>query len=172
MPAGESQGIEAGRDAPSSPAPREPGGSGSTARPLARTPLWIAGTVGALVGVVAVVAWSRRAADPDRYFREARAALDAKQTDRAAAAVRKLEALREPTPFDRLLRAQVDEALGRPDDALAELSRVEAPHPLAPVARLLAGQIEVRRHRLRAAEALFLEAVALEPKAVQAHREL
>lgn len=133
---------------------------------------WIGAAVVALAAAIAVGALARRPVDPDRLFREARAALDAGQSDRAQQIVNRLARLRAPGPFDRLLRAQVAEARGRPDDAVAELDAVADSHPLAPVARVLAGQIEVKRYRLRAAEAQFLRAVAREPKAVQAHREL
>jgi tetratricopeptide (TPR) repeat protein len=126
------------------------------------------GLLGALIAKV----WWWRPADPDRLFREIRAQLDGGHPDRAEAMVNELRRLRDPTPFDRLLRAQVDEAQHRPDEALAELSRVEDSHPLAPVARILAGQIEVKRFRLRAAETHFLRAIALKPQAVQPHREL
>src|SRR5207248_6126052 len=57
-------------------------------------------------------------------------------------------------------------------EAVAELARIDDAHPLAPVARVLAGQIEVRRGRARAAEAAFLAALRLAPYTVQAHREL
>src|SRR5207245_1511075 len=43
---------------------------------------------------------------------------------------------------------------------------------MSPQARLLAGQIELRRNRVRAAEAHLLAASRLDPKLVQAHREL
>jgi tetratricopeptide (TPR) repeat protein len=175
MPVGESQRAEPGCGVPDPTRTRDTAGRAETTvavRLRGRNPLWIAGVVGTLLGVAAVVIRSPHAGDPDRLFREARAALDARQPAKAAEAVEALLRLREPTPFDRLLRAQVDEALRRPDEALGELARIEAPHPLAPLARVLAGQIEVKRYRLRSAEALFLAALALEPKAVQAHREL
>ena len=141
-------------------------------RPRNRTIVRFALAAGVVLIAVAMLASSRRPPDPDRWFREARAELDAGHPDRAALAIQKLVLLRPPTPFDRLLRAQVSEAQHRFEDGLSDLAAIDDAHPLAPVARLLAGQIEVRRHRLRAAEAQFLRTVALEPKAVQAHREL
>ena len=140
---------------------------------LRNRPIFLVAIVtGVLLTTAALLSWSRRPPDPERWFREARAELDAGHPDRAEKAIRELERLRPPTPFDRLLRAQVDEAQDRPEAGLANLAAIDDAHPLAPVARLLAGQIEVRRHRLRAAEAQFLRTVTLEPKAIQAHREL
>jgi len=126
----------------------------------------------ALLSAAVYTAWSRRGEGPDALFRRARAELVAGHPDRAEAAVRDLARLQRPTPFDRLLRAQIASAGHRPDDAMAELADVADGHPLAPVARILAGQTEAKRFRFRAAEAQFLAAVALSPKAVQAHREL
>jgi predicted Zn-dependent protease len=123
--------------------------------------------------VVGLGAWAATAwRDPDAYFRAARAELDSHRPEDAARALQRLERLRPPTPFDRLLRAQVAEAREKPDEAVAELGAIPDAHPLAPVARILAGQVEVRRHRLRSAEGRFLAALTLEPRAVQAHREL
>jgi hypothetical protein len=98
--------------------------------------------------------------------------LRAGRIDEAEAAALSLSRLRVPTPGDRTLRAQVDVARKRPDDALSELSRVPDEHPAATQARLLAGQIELRRNRVRIAERYLREAVRLDPKQVMAHREL
>jgi tetratricopeptide (TPR) repeat protein len=70
-----------------------------------------------------------------------------------------------------MLRGQLALGLGRPDEALAELARVPDEHYMAARARLLAGQIELRRDRFRFAEEALREAVRLDPKLVQAHRE-
>ena len=43
---------------------------------------------------------------------------------------------------------------------------------MAAQARMLAGQTELRRDRVRLAEELFHAALALDPRLVQAHREL
>ena len=71
-----------------------------------------------------------------------------------------------------MLRGQLALAQHRPDDALAELARVPDDHYMAAQARLLAGQVEIRRDRFRFAEPALREAVRLDPKLVQAHREL
>ena len=71
-----------------------------------------------------------------------------------------------------MLRGQLAVARGRPDEAVAELARVPDDSPLASGARLLAGQVELRRDRFRFAEEALRAAVRLDPKLVQAHREL
>jgi lipopolysaccharide biosynthesis regulator YciM len=115
---------------------------------------------------------SRRSPGPDRLWQSGQAALRAGRIDEAEAAALSLSRLRVPTPWDRTLRAQVDVARNRPDDALSELGRVPDEHPAAAQARLLAGQIELRRNRMRIAERYLREAVRLDPKLVMAHREL
>jgi tetratricopeptide (TPR) repeat protein len=77
-----------------------------------------------------------------------------------------------PTPLDWMLRGQVELAYEHTEEALAALARVPDGHPMASQARLMAGQIELRRHRARIAEQLFREALRLDPGLVQAHREL
>jgi tetratricopeptide (TPR) repeat protein len=80
--------------------------------------------------------------------------------------------LRRPTSFDRLLRGMIASSKQRYDEALAELSEVSEGHPIAPLARIAAGQAELRRGRIRDAEKYFLDAVRLAPYALQARREL
>jgi tetratricopeptide (TPR) repeat protein len=118
--------------------------------------------------------WSVRAktADPDAVWREAEADFRAKRYDRAEAAVRRLARLRPPNSHDRMLAAQVAMVRDRTDDAIAELARVPEGDQLAPQARLIAGQLELRRKHMRAAEGWLKEAVRLDPGLVQAHREL
>src|SRR5262249_1589618 len=70
------------------------------------------------------------------------------------------------------LRGELAAIRDQLEQASADLSRVPDDHNLAPEARLIAGQIERRRGRLRLAEAAFLAAVRLDPSLVQAHREL
>jgi tetratricopeptide (TPR) repeat protein len=131
------------------------------------------GLVAVLIAAAAALAvWLRRAPDPDRLFRQARSELAAGRPERAAALVTRLERVRAPNEFDRLLRAQVADARHRPDEAVAELAFIPDTHPLAPVARLLVGQVEVKRNRLRAAEAAFLATIALEPNSPNPRHEL
>jgi tetratricopeptide (TPR) repeat protein len=92
--------------------------------------------------------------------------------DRGAAAVERLTRQRQPSPVDYFLRAKYAAARHEPDAALVDLARVPDEHPAAPSARLLAGQIELRRDRVRSAEELFKQAIRLDPRLIQPHREL
>jgi tetratricopeptide (TPR) repeat protein len=114
-------------------------------------------------------AWSRSGRNPARIRQETEADLRAGRYEHAAAA---LARLRNLTPRDHVLKAKAAKALRRPDEALAELARVPDDDPAAPRARLLAGQIELQRDRVRRAAALLSAAVALDPTLVPAHRQL
>ncbi|WP_165227966.1 tetratricopeptide repeat protein [Aquisphaera insulae] len=139
--------------------------------PLAsRRRFWIVGLLLAAVG--ASIAWRGGGESPDRLFDRARTELAAGHPERAAAAIERLAARRPPTGFDRLLHAQIDEALSRPIDALDELARIPADDPVAPVARMVAGRLEMQRGRVGAAEAQYLACLAIQPDAVKARREL
>lgn len=128
-----------------------------------------------LVGLVlAVVVAARRRLDddPNRLFMRCDAAFKAGRHAEADAALARLERLRAPTPVDRLLRAEVAEALEQPDRALAELEAIPDDHAVAPLARLRAGQIEIRRGRTRPAEAAFKASIRLMPRGVPPRKEL
>ena len=131
---------------------------------------WVA--VAVIVGTGALGAWgawSRSGADPERIRQETAADLGAGRYEHAAAALARLSDL---TPGDYFVKAQVAKALRHPDEALAALAMIPDNDPVAPRARLLAGQIELRRDRVRRAAAALLAAVALDPTLVQAHRTL
>lgn len=165
---------------PSEPGPREADASGT--RPFHRAgdaELRRPGrgrravlVLGALAAVAVPIAFWRLRPDPNRLLIQAQADFQAGRYAPAEAALRRLERLRAPTPMDRMARAQVAWGLKRGADALEELARIPDDNALAPLAHLLAGQIEVKRDRLRAAEAHFLATLKAEPKAIQAHREL
>lgn len=133
--------------------------------------------VGLLAAIVALGTWGYRAIhpgrpDPEAVWAGAQADLRADRLDRVERAVALLGRLREPTPLDRMLRGQLATALGRTDEAIAELARVPDDHFMAAQARLLAGQSELRRDRFRHAEEALRAAVRIDPRLVQAHREL
>ena len=130
----------------------------------------------AVVGL-AGVAWAchlldRSAPDINAIWAQAEADFMAGRLDRVDAALSRLNRLRLPTPLDHMLRAQYTAARNQPDQALAELELVPDDHFMAAQARLLAGQIELRRNRVRFAETFFQAALAINPKVVQARREL
>jgi tetratricopeptide (TPR) repeat protein len=144
------------------------GGDSRRAWRLRAAALVLAGLV--LVATVAVQ-W-RLHADPNRAFLAADAAFKAGRHAEAEAALRRLERLRTPTPVDRLLRAEVAQALNDTDRALAELAAVPEDHPAAPLARMRAGQIEIRLGRAHAAEAALRASLKLFPGGVQPRKEL
>lgn len=132
---------------------------------------------GGILAVVAVMlGWvalrGMPAADPDRLWQQARLDLVAGRHDQAADTLRRLATLREPTPLDRMLRAQVAMARERPEEAIEQLSTIPDDHPGAVQARLQVGQLELRRGRLRAAEESLLAAVALDPEGKKARNEV
>lgn len=134
---------------------------------------WIA----AALVAAAAAAWAVRArtvagVDPDRLWNEAETDFQAGRYDRTEASLARLARLREPTGLDWILRAQVAMVRRRDDEAIADLARVPEGHRMAAQARLLAGQLELRRKRVRKAESWLLEATRLDPALVQAHREL
>jgi tetratricopeptide (TPR) repeat protein len=126
-----------------------------------------------LLGVAGAHHWlGRSAPDIDAIWAQAEADFMAGRLDRVQTALQRLGRLRTPSPLDFMLRAQYAAASKKPDEALAELAHLPDDHFMAPQARLLAGQIELRRDRVRFAEAFFQAALALNPKVVQARREL
>ncbi|MDR3636274.1 MAG: tetratricopeptide repeat protein [Isosphaeraceae bacterium] len=134
-------------------------------------PFWLVFAV--LVGgglVLSAQSW--RQEDPQKLWDQGEADLTAGRFAAAEAVIQRLAKLRAPTPHDQMLRAQVSLARERPAEALQALSLIPDSSAVAPQARLLAGQIELRRGRLASAEKQLNEAVRIEPKLVQAHREL
>jgi tetratricopeptide (TPR) repeat protein len=131
---------------------------------------WIAAALVAAVGAFgAWGAFTHHGGDPERIRREIEADVRSGRFEHAAALLAKL---REPTARDYLLKAQVSRSAGRADEALAALARIPNSDPTAAQARLLEGQVELRRDRARLAEKSLLEALKLDPTLVQAHREL
>ncbi len=131
-----------------------------------------------MVAILAVSlgVWSfgfRRAEDPDAVWREGETELKAERVDLAEAAAKRLSRLRARTPLDSMLLAQIDIANeSRRRSSGLVLLQIPDDHMVAPQAHLLAGQVELRRHRARFAEQYLRQAIQLDPKLVQAHREL
>jgi tetratricopeptide (TPR) repeat protein len=99
-------------------------------------------------------------------------ALRARQWARAELLLDRLSVFDPSVPEHPLFRAELAKARGRTDEALAVLADVPDSHPLAARARLLAGQIERERERMRRAEGALLEALRLDRGLTQARREL
>lgn len=137
-------------------------------RPAIVACLLIVGAVGAWWGSGR---WGPSPA-PDRVLDRAEQA--ARVGDRGAIR-RALAGWREPvalTDDDRFRLARLRLAGGLIDQAIADFDRVDASSPRAAEARLLAGQLELRRMRLRPAERRLRAALALDPTATAARRNL
>lgn len=141
---------------------------------VGRSKVWIG------LGVAAVVVllgfWGLRGrlsgVDPNLVWREAEANFSRGRYERVEAGLSELARLRAPDPLDWMLKAQMALVRKKDDLALADLEHIPDLHPMAAQARLLSGQIELRRSRLRFAEKSLLEACRLDPTLVQSHREL
>jgi predicted Zn-dependent protease len=136
--------------------------------------VWIGWTSALILLVVGLSLMVRRfwKDDPIRLLARADAAYKAGRYAEVDAALRRLERLRPPTTIDRFLRAEVDVVFDRPVEALAEFAAIPDDHPLAPMARLRTGQIQIRRGLTRPAEAALLAALRLLPRSVQPRKEL
>jgi tetratricopeptide (TPR) repeat protein len=96
----------------------------------------------------------------------------AQRYDRATDLLDRRAARVVPTPLDCMLRARIAEAQGKPAEAIACLARIPDSDPTAAQARLKTGQIELARHRARAAEVALQHSLRLEPDQIQPRREL
>jgi tetratricopeptide (TPR) repeat protein len=159
---------------PTRAAPVERSSGIASARPWFGRVVGLAGL--AAIGLAAgfwVYHWLGQArTDLDALRTQAEQDFRAGRLDRVAAAIEQLSRQRRPSPLDYLLRARYAVARQEPDAALADLIRVPDDQDAAPKARLLAGQIELRRDRVRRAEEWFQKAIRLDSRLVQAHREL
>ena len=143
-------------------------GSRARSRPrwLLLLPLLILSGGGAL-------AWIRLAPRPVDLHRLREQATAAVKAERFAEAERALAQLPAKRPWDWILQAKVDQAAGRPDAALADLAHVPDSDRLAALARYSEGYLLFHSlHRAPAAEAALRRAIQLDPKSVQARREL
>ena len=132
----------------------------------------VVGSVLLVLGVTVATILFWPSADPNKIWQDAQDDLRAGRLDAVDRAVARLGRIRPPTVEDRMLRAQLAIARDRGDDAIEILDAIEDDAPLARQARLLAGQIALRRDRLKAAEEAFHEALKLDPGLSQARLEL
>jgi tetratricopeptide (TPR) repeat protein len=144
------------------------------ARDLSRVWIWrfFLCVVVLAVGYVGLRALGLGTTNPAEIWKQAEADLENGKLDSVDRALEQLSRLRKPDPLDWFLRGQLALARHHADEAIDFLSRVPDGHRAAPRARLLAGQAELRRSRVRHAEAWLLAATRLDPHLVQAHREL
>ena len=128
--------------------------------------------VALVVGYGGLRAVRRGTTNLDEIWKQAEADLETGKLGSVDRAAEQLSRLRKPNPLDWFLRGQLAVARHHADEAIDLLSRVPDDHYLAPRARLLAGQTELRRSRVRYAEEWLIAATRLDPRLVQAHREL
>jgi len=121
---------------------------------------------------VLVAVRGRDHSSPAELIAETRLALKNRQWSRAQVLLTLLSRRRSPTADDVALRAELELGCGRADQAIRLLVGTPESDPAAARARLVAGQIEMSRDGARGAEALFLEALRLDPKLAPARREL
>ncbi len=131
----------------------------------------------ALLAAVGFGVWVLRARsgadlDADQLWKQAHFDFEERRYESAAKAVSTLAKLRKPTSLDLMLRAQLALVEKRADDAVAELAKIPDHDPMTAQARLLTGQVELRRNRMRFAEKSLLAAAEADPKLVMPHREL
>src|SRR5437879_585762 len=110
-----------------SPRPPQSGRDRGSVRGHRPRRIWLAWTASTLV-VSALAAWGywavrRERSDPETLWAQAQADLQGGRFERVEAAVARLARLREPTPRDWLLRAQLAVARNRTEEALADLAR-------------------------------------------------
>jgi tetratricopeptide (TPR) repeat protein len=122
-------------------------------------------------GAGLAILWFRpRRIDPRRLRVAAAAAVKAERYGDAEKALNQLPSKR---PLDWVLQSKVDLARGRPEVALADLAHVPDSDRLGALARYSEGVILVRHlHKARAGEAALLRALGVDPRAVQARKEL
>ncbi len=155
---------------------RDTGNRAATRDGLDRSRVWIwrfcLCVVALAVGYGGLRAVRLGTTNPDEIWKEAEADLENGKLGSVDGALEQLSRLRNPDPLDWFLRGQLAVVRHHGDDAIDFLSRVPDDHHLAPRARLLAGQTELRRSRVRFAEEWLIAATRLDPRLVQAHREL
>jgi tetratricopeptide (TPR) repeat protein len=126
------------------------------------------------IGLIAVACPGCARDDPSDLAYRAQAESAAGRPAEAEAALARLARIRRLTVPERLLRSRAASDRGRIADALAALDGTGVP-TRGPDAALIAtrrGELEMERHRFRAAEAELKRALVLNPKSVDARRRL
>ncbi len=128
----------------------------------------------AALGLIAAACSGCTREDPHDLAYRAQTEAAAGRPAEAEAALARLARIRRLTVSERLLRSQAASNRGKIAEALAALDDAYAP-TRGPEAALIAarrGELEMERHRFRAAEAELKRALVLNPKATDARRRL
>ncbi len=126
----------------------------------------------------AVTAWGAQRSwlawrdDPQRLWKLAQAAWSSHRLEEAEAVLARLAQQRPAPVAERLLRAEVARQRGRVDQALAVLEGSPDTAPEAALIERTRGLLEFERDRAQPAEAALLRALSLDPKRVEARRDL
>lgn len=129
---------------------------------------WLALAVLALVAGAGGLSWP--APDSAATLREADAALRAGDLDRAQTLLERLDQLQPRPAFVDWLAADLAEARGEPDLAIASLGRIGPEQRLAVRAKVRAASIELARNQGARAERILAEAVTFDPADADARR--
>ena len=111
--------------------------------------------LGLASALVAAGVWGK--SSPEQLAAKARMAVQRQDWPLARSLLNKLSQRCAPTTDDVLLLAELELGLGHPDEAIHFLTAINVSNSVAARARLVAGQIEKKRNRVRSAEALLLE---------------
>jgi len=122
-----------------------------------RTWYWLIGLalVGPALGYFGYRTMRSGPTDADALWEQAERDFRAGRYELVESALRRLLRVRERTPLDWFLSAQLEMVKNQNDQAVDDLDHVPDEHYMAAQARLLAGQIELRRNRVRLAEDRF-----------------
>ena len=128
-----------------------------------------------LLSVILVIIFTRTlwpSPDPELLWKNAVADKQSGRLQDARAGLLRLQRLRPATAREWALLAEISEAEGNSQEALAALRHVPELDPLAPEALYMTGLIERNKNRMRHAESAYRQAISLNPKLIKAHKEL
>ena len=130
--------------------------------------------VASLLGIAGLTAAirARVPADSEAMAEEVRQALKHRLWSRAESLLGRLARQRTPGIDEAVLWAELELGRGRADRAVELLVGIPGSDDRAAQARLIAGRIEKSRDRARRMESLFLDALRLDPRLIEARREL
>jgi tetratricopeptide (TPR) repeat protein len=134
-----------------------------------RAILWVLAVLATGAGLAAAF-WP--SPDAEMLSRRAHDEFMERRFDLAEADLARVKQLRPLTSLDWMLEAQFLIMKGQTDEALKALALVPDESQMGAQARLQAGKLELRRNRFIPAEAYYLVAIRIDPKLVQARREL
>lgn len=134
---------------------------------LGAAAIGVAGVAGA---AFLVLGWPQE--DPDRIAARVQQEWRAGRLEQADAELAKLGRRRPLTTLERLMAGQIARQRGKPDAGLAALAPIPATDPMAADVLLARGLLAVDAFRVGEAVAALEDAVRVDPRRPEAHREL